>query len=238
MENSQKIIQFWLNEYKFIIPTALALFSLLWNYYQQLRLEYLKRENQKLLTVHKTQFEKEFITYSKIWDALILFKEKNVSLNNKIRYLEYKPDSGIKKDDLEPQLSELSIAGRELKKLLDKSTPFVPDSIYSQLQDLRKLIKKVFDNNSLIAKDQSKILNQWVEFGKISDPDKMLKLMRSEINSLEEVNNKMEEVSNAIRERIYIENSGKTYFLSRIITFLSQINNPKKNRKKQKASPF
>jgi len=106
----------------FLVPTSLAVLSLIINYIQGTRIKTLERENQEYLVIRKLQFETEFKCYQELFQqlttiALNLVPEGNANVID--------PNS-LKVNSLMKEVSTLSI-------MVHRITPFISVDISNPL---------------------------------------------------------------------------------------------------------
>ena len=125
-------------EVKFWIPITLSIILALWNFYQQIHLQQLKKIADKKLHIHRLQFDKEFQIYSEVWAEL-------VNLRNIVAKLR---PSGDMMDD--PNLSYDENINRRMNTAIEvgnsvigkvyNNKPFYSKEIYESLHEIIKLV--------------------------------------------------------------------------------------------------
>lgn len=187
-------ISFW-------IPIVISIGTLIWNFFQQKVIEKIKRENQKILTIHKSQFEKEFQVFTEIWEAIIVFKLANTKFVSKYKF-NISETTFVISDEFKNEISKLGKHFDEVTSLLYKRKPFIPIEVYLKLKDLFVQLQEDFTMLNLLNKDISQQAESALK-GNEFDPDPLLKFINAQLKILAQTEQKIEEVSNAIRNRLF-----------------------------------
>jgi hypothetical protein len=93
--------------------------------------ELLKSELNKLVIVHKVQFEKEFTILSDIWGKLVALRDATLALRSPLVV-------GTKPSE-EECLGSFAAAWENFRALVEMNRPFYPQQIYDELHALLKL---------------------------------------------------------------------------------------------------
>lgn len=125
-------------EYKFWIPLVLSIGLAIWNFFQQLKLQELKKSGEKQLHIHKLQFDKEFQIYSEIWSSLVELRDIAVKLRPEgdILNSEHTYETMINK-----RLETAVEIGNSIIKMVENNKPFYSKEVYDSLQEVIKLVR-------------------------------------------------------------------------------------------------
>lgn len=170
-------IEFW-------IPILVTIGLAIWNLFQQIRLEDLKKEKEKQLHVHRLQFEKEFGIYNDLWTNL-------VDLRAIIALLRPELDSTEPGKTYEETIQARIVRALEIGNMtidtIERNKPFYAKAIYDELGKIIKLIKteiiEVRHGDRLTKKyweDGQKNLNELVQL-----TDNVCEAIRNRIGNLE-----------------------------------------------------
>ena len=121
-------------DYKFLIPTIIAVGSLVWNYFQQKKMIQLQKMLDKKNLIHKIQFEKEFNIYNELWAKLIALRNLTASLRPHMERTDGKSNAELKKEKLE----KLYPAFNEAIILFDNNRPFYSAAVYNEINEIFK----------------------------------------------------------------------------------------------------
>ena len=113
--------------YTFWIAVAFSVIALIWNFWQQKRIEELKRDNEKATLVHRVQFEKEFKIYNDLWGKLIELRDLAKSLRP---HLDSYNDAQTFEEIAKERLTKLQDAYNACKVSYEQNKPFYSNEVY------------------------------------------------------------------------------------------------------------
>ncbi len=123
---------------EFWIPIFLSVILAIWNYFQQRKLQDLKRINEKQLHIHKLLFDKELAIYQEIWKELVELRDISV----KLRPQADMHDSKLSYEDVIKQRLKKAIEiGNSIILKVENNRPFYSTEIYNSLNKVIKLVK-------------------------------------------------------------------------------------------------
>ncbi|MFN7839412.1 MAG: hypothetical protein ACK5QG_15720 [Bacteroidota bacterium] len=104
-----------------ILPVALGIGSLLWNYFQSRRLQKLEFEANTRRIVQKFQFEKEFEVYKELWVKLTDVKNAAEKLS-------------FRSENFRENAKDLEVQYHLLKDFFERNKPFYPEQIFGEVK--------------------------------------------------------------------------------------------------------
>lgn len=123
----------------FLIPILITIGLAIWNVYQQIRIETLKKEHEKQLHIHRLQFEKEFEIYNELWGKLIKLRNTAALLRPQF---DYKDPNKSLDEVIKERLDNVIENGNQAVDSIEKNKPFYAEEIYKILIEIVKLTKK------------------------------------------------------------------------------------------------
>jgi hypothetical protein len=128
-----------LKNYAIWIPSVLSIIALLWNYWQQKRIEELKHENERTNLIHRVQFEKEFNIYNDLWGKLIDLRNITGDLRPEMGYYD---TSKTAEEIAREKLVRINEAFQACVISFDKNKPFYPKEVYDEIEKVLRLSKR------------------------------------------------------------------------------------------------
>jgi hypothetical protein len=170
-------------DFKFIIPTIIAIGSLIWNYYQQKKLMQFQKILEKKNLIHKLQFEKEFNIYNELWSKLIALRNLTASLRPIMEQTDGKSNAQLK----EEKLKKLYPAFNEVIIEFDNNRPFYSEAVYNEINEILKISRSEAIEFEYLGYTQSSDYKKAEEnINKIvSSMDKICDIIRKRIDFVE-----------------------------------------------------
>lgn len=153
----------------------------------------LRTRDDKELYVHKLQFEKEFEIYKELWMKLLSLGRAGT----KFRDLQRPPV-----DDTGNIINEFCDSYNAFKELVYSNRPFYAPKIYGLSKTVLDKARNVFDS----IHRQERLERETVESAELDE--KIIELGEKKEHDLNEINNLVDDMCTAIRERIW--STGKT----------------------------
>jgi hypothetical protein len=137
-------------------------------------------ELQKTIAISQIQFEKEYLIYGEIWEALVSLKIATDSLRPLMDYIDPKQSEDERKQE---RMKNFIVPFNSFSLLLQKHKPFYSASVYEALSNVR-----------------TKCHHESVDFdvGKKNDPD----YYKEAIANSREISSLIDDACTAIQERL------------------------------------
>ncbi len=135
-----------------IISGIIAIGSLVFNFFQNQKIERLKGAIEKDVNVHKAQFEKEFEILSILWSKLIYFEEcaLRLTFSEVVDHTAYS----------EMTTEKVEAAASDLVKYSEEHSPFYCEEIHGLLEDITVDVSGIVKSLEEGKKDE--VLNEKV----------------------------------------------------------------------------
>jgi hypothetical protein len=123
---------------EFWIPIFLTAILAIWNYFQQRKLQELKRISEKQLHIHRLQFDKEFEIYLEIWKELVELRDISIKLRPEADMQDPKLSY---EEVIKQRLDKAIKIGNSIIQKVENNRPFYSSEIYESLNEVIKLVR-------------------------------------------------------------------------------------------------